>query len=119
MNISPVSVHRAFILWKIIYAALCLHIMAEIYIHVPGLGNAKAGQRSDGCHGTLCLSDARGFRISFSGITLRPTLFTGIKTAPQIVQGLKNRRPELSIEFIMNSNKKLLEALNEGILMQH
>jgi hypothetical protein len=32
MNISPVSVHRAFILWKIIYAVLCLHIMAEIYI---------------------------------------------------------------------------------------
>ncbi|WP_319830292.1 LysR substrate-binding domain-containing protein, partial [Klebsiella pneumoniae] len=37
-----------------------------------------------------------------------------LKTAPQIVQGLKKRRPELSIEFIMNSNKKLLEALNEG-----
>ena len=37
-----------------------------------------------------------------------------LKTAPQIVQGLKNRRPELSIEFIMNSNKVLLEALNAG-----
>ena len=36
-----------------------------------------------------------------------------LKTAPQIVQGLKKRCPELTIEFIMNSNKKLLEALNE------
>lgn len=79
------------------------------------MGNAKAGPRGDQCNVERCIyltREASGYHSPALRLGLLYSLV--LKTAPQIVQGLKKRRPELSIEFIMNSNKKLLEALNEG-----
>ena len=115
MNISAVSVHRAL-------HSLEDNLRCSLFTHngrnlhpLPGAWVMKEQAREVINSFERCIYLTRE-AAGYHSPTLRLGLLYSLvmKTAPQIVQGLKNRRPELTIEFIMNSNKKLLEALNEG-----
>lgn len=115
MNISPVSVHRAL-------HSLEDNLRCSLFTHngrnlhpLPGarVMQEQAREVMNALERCIYLTrEAAGYHSPVLRLGLLYSLV--LKTAPQIVQGLKKRRPELSIEFIMNSNKKLLEALNEG-----
>ncbi|WP_374184479.1 LysR family transcriptional regulator [Klebsiella variicola] len=115
MHISPVSVHRAL-------HSLEDNLRCDLFTHngrnlhpLPGAWVMQKQAREVIHAMERCIyltREASGFHSPALRLGLLYSLV--LKTAPQIVQGLKKRRPELSIEFIMNSNKKLLEALNEG-----
>jgi LysR family malonate utilization transcriptional regulator len=115
MHISPVSVHRAL-------HSLEDNLRCDLFTHngrnlhpLPGawVMQKQAREVINAMERCIYLTrEASGYHSPALRLGLLYSLV--LKTAPQIVQGLKKRRPELSIEFIMNSNKKLLEALNEG-----
>lgn len=118
MNISAVSVHRAL-------HSLEDNLRCSLFTHngrnlhpLPGAWVMKEQAREVINSFERCIYLTRE-AAGYHSPTLRLGLLYSLvmKTAPQIVQGLKNRRPELTIEFIMNSNKKLLEALMKGRLM--
>ncbi|EAR9307191.1 LysR family transcriptional regulator [Salmonella enterica] len=117
MNISPVSVHRALhSLEDNLRCALFTHNGRNLHpLPSAWVMQKHAREIMNAMERCIYLTrEASGYHSSALRLGLLYSLV--LRTAPQIVQGLKNRRPELSIEFIMNSNKKLLEMLNEGKL---
>ncbi|CNH52352.1 LysR family transcriptional regulator [Yersinia frederiksenii] len=115
MNISPVSVHRAL-------HSLEENLRCPLFSHsgrnLRPLPAAKVMQEHaqevvNSFEQCIKLTrEAAGFNSSILRIGLLYSLV--LKTMPQIIQGLKVRCPDLSIEFIMNSNQKLIEAMNAG-----
>ena len=115
MKISPVSVHRAIhSLEDNLRCALFTHNGRNLQPCPEAWVMQKhAKEVMDAMERCVYMTrEASGYHSPALRLGLLYSLV--LKTAPQIVQGLKNRRPELSIEFIMNSNKVLLEALNAG-----
>lgn len=114
MNISSVSVHRALhSLEDNLRCPLFTHNGRNLY-PLPGawVMQKEAREVINALERCIYLTrKASGYHSQVLRLGLLYSLV--LKTAPQIVQGLKKRCPELTIEFIMNSNKKLLEALNE------
>ncbi len=115
MNISPVSVNRALhSLEDNLRCALFTHNGRNLH-PLPGAWVMQKHAREVISSMERCIyltREASGYHSPALRLGLLYSLV--LKTAPQIVQGLKKRQPEMSLEFIMNSNKKLLEALNEG-----
>ena len=115
MKISPVSVHRAIhSLEDNLRCALFTHNGRNLQpCPAAGVMQKHAKEVMDAMERCVYMTrEASGYHSPALRLGLLYSLV--LKTAPQIVQGLKNRRPELSIEFIMNYNKVLLEALNAG-----
>ena len=115
MKISPVSVHRAIhSLEDNLRCALFTHNGRNLQpCPAAWVMQKHAKEVMDAMERCVYMTrEASGYHSPALRLGLLYSLV--LKTAPQIVQRLKNRRPELSIEFIMNSNKVLLEALNAG-----
>ncbi|MDU4545051.1 MAG: LysR family transcriptional regulator, partial [Klebsiella michiganensis] len=106
MNISSVSVHRALhSLEDNLRCPLFTHNGRNLY-PLPGawVMQKEAREVINALERCIYLTrKASGYHSQVLRLGLLYSLV--LKTAPQIVQGLKKRCPELTIEFIMNSNK--------------
>lgn len=115
MNITSVSVHRAL-------NSLEDNLRCSLFTHngrnlhpLPGakVMQEQAREVMNALERCIYLTrEAAGYHSPILRLGLLYSLV--LEVAPNIVRGLKKRRPNLIVEFIVNSNKKLLEALNEG-----
>lgn len=115
MNISSVSVHRALhSLEDNLRCALFTHNGRNLHPLPSAIVMQKqAREVINAMERCIYLTrEASGYHSMALRLGLLYSLV--LKTAPHILQGLKNRKPELSIEFVMNSNRKLIDSLNDG-----